>query len=83
VLVAAWGSEFDWYRHGYDQALCEGFFATPEYELFDGMIFQSQAEAQVAVFDFIEGFYNLHSRHSSTSDLSPGDYYKEVLLNPS
>ena len=49
----------------YDNALCESFFATLECELLDRKRFQTQAEAKMAVFDFIEGFYNPRRRHSS------------------
>jgi putative transposase len=58
----------------YDNALCESFFATLECELLDRTIFKTQAEARLAVFDFIEGFYNPHRRHSSINYLSPVDY---------
>ncbi len=42
----------------YDNALCESFFATLECELIDRTRFRSQAEARMAVFEFIEGWYN-------------------------
>jgi hypothetical protein len=42
----------------YDNALCESFFATLECELLDRRRFRSQAEARIAVFTFIEGWYN-------------------------
>jgi Integrase core domain len=40
----------------YDNALCENFFATLECEWLDRHKFKTQAEARMAVFDFIEGF---------------------------
>ena len=49
----------------YDNALCESFFATLECELLDRKRFQTQAEAKMAAFAFIEGFYNPRRRHSS------------------
>jgi Integrase core domain len=36
--------------------------------------FKTQAEARMAVFEFIEGFYNPRRRHSSLGYLSPVDY---------
>jgi putative transposase len=45
----------------YDNAMAEAFFATLECELLDRRSFRSQAEARMAVFHFIEGFYN-HTR---------------------
>src|SRR4249920_1954051 len=58
----------------YDNAMAESFFATLECELLDRRRFKTQAEARMAVFEFIEGFYNLRRRHSSLGYLSPVDY---------
>jgi putative transposase len=58
----------------YDNALCESFFATLECELLDRRRFATQVEARLAVFDFIEGWYNPHRRHSALAYLSPLAY---------
>jgi putative transposase len=58
----------------YDNALCESFFATLECELLDRHRFHSQQEAGSAVFEFIEGWYNPHRRHSSLGFTSPVRY---------
>jgi putative transposase len=58
----------------YDNAMAESFFATLECELLDRRRFKTQAEARIAVFDFIEGFYNPRRRHSSLGYLSPIDF---------
>ena len=55
----------------YDNAMCESFFATLECELLDRHRFPTQANARLAVFDFIEGWYNPRRRHSSLDYLSP------------
>ena len=55
----------------YDNAICESFFATLECELLDRRRFSSRAEARLAVFEFIEGWYNPHRRHSSIGYESP------------
>src|ERR1700674_592443 len=55
----------------YDNAMCESFFATLECELLDRRRFRTQAEARIAVFEFIEGFYNPRRRHSAIGYLSP------------
>ncbi len=60
----------------YDNALCESFFATLECELLDRRRFRRRAEAKIAVFDFIEGFYNPRRRHSSLGQMSPVNYEK-------
>jgi putative transposase len=58
----------------YDNAMCESFFATLECELLDRRRFASQAEARMACFSFIEGWYNPVRLHSSLGYRSPMDY---------
>ncbi|MFN3593016.1 MAG: integrase core domain-containing protein, partial [Thermaurantiacus sp.] len=58
----------------YDNAMCESFFATLECELIDRHRFRSHTEARMAVFHFIEGFYNPTRRHSALGYLSPLEY---------
>ena len=67
-----------------DNALCESFFATLEWELIDRSSFRTQAEARMAVFEFIEGWYNPHRRHSAIGYDSPVDYQRRFksLPNP-
>ena len=55
----------------FDYALCESFFATLECELIDRRKSQTQVEARMAIFEFIEGWYNPHRRHSSLGYQSP------------
>jgi hypothetical protein len=44
--------------------------------------FKTQAEARIAAFAFIEGFYNRRRRHSSIGCLSPIDYERLHAANP-
>lgn len=55
----------------YDNAMCESFFATLECELLERDRFANQAEAKMRVFDFVEGWYNPHRRHSALAQKSP------------
>jgi putative transposase len=58
----------------YDNALAESFFATLECELVDRVRWKTHAEARLAVFDFLEGFYNPRRRHSALGYLSPATF---------
>jgi putative transposase len=49
----------------YDNAMCESFFATLECELLARRRFASQAEARIAIFSFVEGWYNRSSQCTS------------------
>ena len=65
----------------FDNAMCESFFATLECELLDRRHFKTQIEARMAVFEFIEGWYNPHRRHSAIGYRSPIDYEKPTRQN--
>ena len=54
--------------------MCESFFATLECELLERCRFKTQVEARMAVFDFIEGWYNPRRRHSALGYVSPIEY---------
>jgi len=58
----------------YDNAMCESFFATLECELLDRRKFKTKAEARIAIFQFIEGWYNPGRRHSALGYKSPINY---------
>ena len=64
----------------HDNVMCESFFATLETELIERKSFRNQAEARMAVFDFIEAWYNLHRRHSALGQLPPLNYEREHAL---
>ncbi len=57
--------------------MCESFFATLECELIDRR--RSHAEAPMAVFEFIEGWYDPRRRHSAIGYLSPVNYERSQL----
>jgi putative transposase len=62
----------------YDNAMCESFNAILECELLVKHRFKTQREAALAVFDFIEGFYNLRRRHTSIGNISPVEYERRM-----
>jgi putative transposase len=69
-IVASMGSVGDCF----DNAVTESFFATLECELLDRHRFPTHTQARMAVFDYLEGFYNPRRRHSALGYLSPADY---------
>ena len=62
----------------YDNAMCESFFATLECELLDRRKFRTKAEARMAVFQFIEGWYNPGRRHSALGYQSPINFERSA-----
>ena len=63
----------------YDNAMAESFFATLECERIDRRIYRSQAEARLDLFQYIEGWYNPHRRHSALGNRSPMAYERLML----
>jgi putative transposase len=61
----------------FDNAMCESFFATLECELLARRRFRTQVEARLAVFDFLESWYNRKRRHSALGYRSPADFERE------
>jgi putative transposase len=64
----------------YDNAITESFFATLECELLLRSSFRTHTQARAALFDYIEGFYNPHRRHSALGYRSPAAYEREIQL---
>jgi putative transposase len=55
----------------YDNAIMESFFATLKTECFGRSVPSTRAAARLMLFDYIEGFYNIHRLHSSIGNCSP------------
>lgn len=64
----------------YDNAMCESFNATLECELLVTHRFKTQREASLAVFEFIEGWYNPKRRHTAIGFISPVEYERRMRL---
>uniref|UniRef100_UPI0022B8FD4B integrase core domain-containing protein n=1 Tax=Streptomyces sp. RPT161 TaxID=3015993 RepID=UPI0022B8FD4B len=58
----------------WDNALAESFFATLKSELPCDRPWPSRALARAAIFEFVEGWYNLRRLHSSLGYRSPAEY---------
>ena len=61
----------------YDNAMAESFFSTLEAELLSRRRFASQAEARMACFSYIEGWYNPARLHSGLGYRAPMTYEAE------
>jgi putative transposase len=57
----------------WDNSVAESFFATLKTELIYRHVWPTRRHAQLAIFEFIAGWYNQHRRHSTLGYLSPAD----------
>jgi putative transposase len=62
----------------YDNAMAESFFASLECELIDRRSWKSFAEARIAIFTWLEGWYNPRRRHSGIGQKSPINFEKDL-----
>ncbi len=62
-----------------DNAMAESFVSTLKAEMVLGHQFPTREAARMAIFDYIEGFYNPIRRHSSIGYMSPADYERAMI----
>jgi len=74
-IMASMGSKGD----AYDNAAAESFMATIKTELIYRNRFKTKDEARLAVFRYIEGFYNPVRRHSALGYKSPAEYERMLM----
>ncbi len=58
----------------WDNAVAESFFKTLKQELVYHERFTTREQARLAIFEYIEAFYNRQRKHSRNEYLSPADY---------
>jgi putative transposase len=61
-------------RRPYDNASAESCIGTIKNELVKRRVFRTRDQARLALFRYIEAFYNPLRRHSSLAMLSPDEY---------
>lgn len=63
----------------WDNAVAESFFHTLKTELVYQTTYQTKAEANQSIFEYIEVHYNRKRMHSANNYLSPVDYEEKML----
>lgn len=65
----------------WDNAVAESFFHSLKTELTNHEEFETKAQANEKIFEYIEVFYNRQRMHSSNNYLSPVEFEDKMLLN--
>jgi transposase InsO family protein len=61
-------------NHCYDNATAESFFCRLKTELIRGKIFADRKQAEAAIFEYIEVYYNKPRLHSSLDYQAPDEF---------
>jgi len=65
----------------WDNAVSESFFKTMKTEMVYHIEFQTRAQAKLAIFEYIEIWYNRERRHSTLGYLTPSEMEKLLMSN--
>ena len=66
----------------YDNAMAESFFASLECELIARRTWKTKTEARLAIFTWIETWYNPRRRHSGLGQMSPINFERKEPERP-
>ena len=62
----------------YDNAWTESFIGTLKVEMLQDGCFQDAGDAHTEIFDYIEGYYNSHRKHSSLGYKTPNQFEAHI-----
>lgn len=65
----------------WDNAVAESFFHSLKVEAVYGENFKTRKDARIAIFDWLEGFYNNKRRHSTLGYVSPRRFEENYFLD--
>jgi putative transposase len=63
----------------YENAWTESFIGTLKHEMLQGGCFDSASDARTEIFEYIEGYYNTHRKHSSIGYKTPIQFEAQIL----
>jgi transposase InsO family protein len=62
----------------YQNAWTESFIGTLKHEMLQGGCFDSASDARTEIFEYIEGYYNTHRKHSSLGYQTPSQFEAQI-----
>jgi len=62
----------------YDNAWTESFIGTLKHEMLQGGCFENASDARIEIFEYIEGYYNTHRKHSSIGYKTPDQFEAQI-----
>lgn len=65
----------------WDNAIAESFFKSLKVELIYQNRYETRKQAELSIFEYIEGFYNLNRRHKQLNNLTIPEFQKSIINN--
>lgn len=65
----------------YHNAWTESFIGTRKHEMLQGGCFENADDARTELFEYLEGYYNTHRKHSSLNYQTPRHFEAQIILN--
>lgn len=65
----------------YHNAWTESFIGTLKHEMLQGGCFENGTDARIELFEYLEGYYNTHRKHSSLNYQTPRQFEANLTLN--
>ncbi len=62
----------------YDNAWTESFIGTLKHEMLQGGCFENASDARIELFEYIDGYYNTHRKHSSLGYQTPNQFEAKI-----
>ena len=62
----------------YDNAWTESFIGTLKHEMLQGGCFDNASDARTEIFEYIEGYYNTHRKHSALGYQTPVQFEAQI-----
>jgi len=62
----------------YDNAWTESFIGTLKHEMLQGGCFENASDARIEIFEYIDGYYNTHRKHSSLGYQTPTQFEAKI-----
>ena len=62
----------------YDNAWTESFIGTLKLEMLQDGCFENAADARTEIFEYIEGYYNTHRKHSALGYQTPNQFEAQI-----
>jgi putative transposase len=78
LMKAGMGQSMSARANPYDNAWTESFIGTLKLEMLQDGCFENASDARIEIFEYIEGYYNSHRKHSALGYQTPSQFEAHI-----